>query len=388
MDVKHFMKDHASQNIPLNFDEGYELGCCAIAGCQGDSLNQIQSLALLAALHNRATYLWEDTTPIHHGNGHFIPTNAAEQIAGICAAIFNEDIARSESGYLNPNVPFAMDNCGMGGDLTVTANVSTIAALIASTAGIHMCKHGSPANADKGQHGSSDFVSLLGIDTYANKAKVEKCVESECFGYTEALDTNYKQIHLQTHRFAYMPHMNDILGPITNPLNPSLMTRRVLGVNHLIAPEIVAKVYSIMNTHGITNLQHGLFVRGFTTPERTVGVDELSICIGGTQVTELIDGEIINYNLFAEDFGLEPVDVEHISPPAGISKGDFSIGIIQGEYNGPALAMVLANAALLMFLDDRSHDLKKCYKMAEEVFRSGLVYQKILSLKEKMPVLS
>ena len=309
IDIKHFLKEHAYRNIPLNFKEGYKLGIYALEGCNGDNaLAKIQSISALCALHTKATYDWKNQGENHE---HILPRNASEQIAGICAAIFEEDIEKSKSGFLNPKVSYAMDNCGMGGDLVTTANVSTIAALIASAGNIPMLKHGSPANADKGRHGSSDFVELCGIDTMALKNKVERCLETHNFGYTEALDPNYKHIHLQTHKIAMLPHMNDILGPITNPLNPKLHTRRVLGVNHLIDPKIIAEAYLILNKKNITNMQHALFVRGLVGNE---GVDELSICKEGTLVTELKGENILQYKLYPEDFGLKPVSHYSISP--------------------------------------------------------------------------
>ena len=199
IDAKHFVKEHAARNIPLGYDESYELGIYLMKACRANKLARIfcrgirlasiQSIGLLMALHNQATYAWKK-------NGrkldHPLPEDSSEQIAGICVAIFEHDIVKSKFGFLSPNVLYAMDNCGMGGDLTVTANVSTIAAFIAAAAGIPMCKHGSPANADGGRHGSSDFIDMCGINRFAKKKAVEKCVEELSFGYTEALDVRYK----------------------------------------------------------------------------------------------------------------------------------------------------------------------------------------------------
>ncbi|MBP9771093.1 hypothetical protein KBC97_02930 [Candidatus Gracilibacteria bacterium] len=319
----------------------------------------------------------------HHG--HRLPKDAAEQIAGICAAIFEHDIATSEFGFLKPDVKFAMDNCGMGGDLVVTANISTVAALIASTAGIPMCKHGSPANADNGHHGSSDFISLLGINTYATKDEVERCVEELGFGYTEALDIRYKRIHLQTHQFAMLPHMNDIIGPITNPLCPKVITRRVLGVNHLVSPRLIAETYKILNKRGVTNLTHGIFVRGFIDNDRYEGMDEVSVCEGGTQVAELKEGAIREFDLAPSDFGIGSVPANLISPPKCMSKGEFSMRILRGEVGGPPLQMALANSALLFYLAGRSQDLKECYSLAQGVYASGEVYEKSLAVARRLP---
>lgn len=382
MEIKHLLKDHAYQNIPLNYDEAYALGQYVLHGCSGDQLAQIQSVAALSALHTKATYRWQWDERIEYYHGHRLPCSAAEQIAGICAAIFHEDIAKADFGFLRPDVPYVMDNCGMGGDLIVTANVSTVAALIAAAAGIPMCKHGSPANADQGRHGSSDFISLLGINTMSHKDKVVACVEKEHFGYTEALDVRYKRIHLQTHKVAMLPHMNDIIGPITNPIDPMLMTRRVLGVNHLVPPRVAAEAYQILNQRGVTNLRHGLFVRGFVDRHLYQGVDEVSICEGGTQVAELRDGVITEFHLGAKDFGLKTVSREAITPPIGISKGDFSLGILRGEVNGAALNMVLANAATLFYLAGQDQSWKGCFSLAREVHESGEALKKALAVKQ------
>jgi anthranilate phosphoribosyltransferase len=382
IDTKHFVKEHAARNIPLGYDEAYELGLYLMEACRGDSLAQIQSVALLTALHNQATYAWDGNG---HRFGHALPQSAAEQIAGICAAIFEHDIAKSQSGFLSPNVPYAMDNCGMGGDLIITANISTIAAFTAAVAGIPMCKHGSPANADRGRHGSSDFIDMCGINRLFPREAVEKCVETLSFGYTEALDTAYKHIHVQTHNIAKLPHMNDIIGPITNPLSPKILTRRILGVNHLIKPEIVAEAYKVLNQRGVTHLNQGLFIRGFIGDRHEGGVDELSISEPGTQVAELKDGKISEYWLTAEDFGVEPIAPEFVSPPAGMSKGEFSMAILKGEAPEPSIRMAIANTALLFYLAGRSNDLKQCYLMAKEILESRKVLERISRVREILP---
>jgi len=399
IDAKRFMKYHVSPGIPLTFDEAYQLGQFAIESCRVadiDSLSkevqeeiqtsQIQSIALLCALHNQAVYSWEwnkESASLHQGE---LPKDASEQIAGVCAAVFQEDIAKSEFGFLNPNIPCAMDNCGMGGDLVTTANISTIAAFIAAAAGIPMCKHGSPANADQGKYGSSDFISLIcGIDNYALKEEIQKCIEDLNFGYTEAIDPRWKLIHLQTHKIAKLPHMNDIIGPITNPLNPKKLTKRVLGVNHLIPLKVVARAYRILNDLGITHLEHGLFVRGFTSNGNQGGMDEVSICAGGTQVAELLpSGEIKERTWKAASFGVEEVPPAMVSPRG--NKGQFSLKLLKGECEEPEIRTIIANAAVLFYLTGYSKDLKKCYRVAEEVYQSGRALEIMQKVQAAIPI--
>jgi anthranilate phosphoribosyltransferase len=261
--------------------------------------------------------------------------------------------------------------------------MSTIAAFIAAAAGIPMCKHGSPGNATT--CGSSDFIDLCGINRFSNKVAVEKCVEALSFGYTEALDTRYKHIHVQTHKIIRLPHMNDIIGPITNPLSPDILARRVLGLNHMVPPAVAAEAYKILNEKGITHLSHGLLIRGFAGNKEEGGMDELSICEPGTQVAELKNGEIREYWLRAEDFGLKPIPVEAASPPKGMTKGQFSMSILKGEAPVPCLQMAIANAALLFWLAEKSACLKECYLMAQEVLMSGKAHDRMVEIRKMLP---
>ena len=91
--VCHLLKYHASQNIPLTYDEAYELGLYVLKGCHGNEMAQRESIAVLCALHNRQTYSWQWEREKEKLHGHRLPQSAAEQIAGICAAIFEHDIA-------------------------------------------------------------------------------------------------------------------------------------------------------------------------------------------------------------------------------------------------------------------------------------------------------
>ncbi|MDP3953347.1 MAG: hypothetical protein Q8P99_00790 [bacterium] len=207
----------------------------------------------------------------------------------------------------------------------------------------------------------------------------------EAFGYTEALDVNYKRIHLQTHEVAKLAHMNDIIGPITNPLSPRILTRRVLGTNHLISPRIVAEAYRVLNERGVTDLQHGIFIRGFADSQHYEGMDELSVCEGGTQVAELREGVVNERHLTAYDFGIDPVPHAEISPPLGMSKGAFSLGILKREIAGAPVEMILANTALLFYLADKAQDLRECYAMAENVYESGAPYDKALAVAKRLP---
>jgi len=357
--VNSILKINGYRNIPLSFEQAYLLGAFALAPYVKELQDLVdfpkellltQSVAALCTLHNRALYQNKAS---------------AEQIAGICAAVFDYDIGTSEHGFLNPQVSEVMDNCGMGGDLYRTPNLSTIAALIAAAGGINMLKHGSPGNTDN--TGSSDFLAHCNVNLFPSKKVVERAVQELHFGYTDALDEGYKRIHTQTHQFAMLAHMNDIIGPITNPIHPKYMKKRVIGINHLIPPERVADAYRILNERGITYVEHGLFIRGFVDQEKNGGIDEVSIMPGGTIVAELVEGEIKTYTLFARDFGLEKICAKELDP--GENKAETSRQILSGEITDGKTETALANAAILFYLAQKL-SLPEGTEKAREVLKS------------------
>ena len=359
--VNHILKNNAHQNKPLDFRTAYILGVFTLYPHKEylkglfeveRELAERQSIATLCALHNRETYLG---------------IRSPDQIAGICAAIFDYDISMSQFSFLETDLDYSMDICGMGGDLYRTPNVSTISALIAAADGIPLCKHGSPGNTDS--TGSSDFLEFCGVNLFPDKEIVEEALTKFSFGYTDALDTRYKSIHVQTHKSAHLAHMNDIMGPITNPLHPKLMKRRVLGVNHLIEPRVVAEAYQILNEKGITYLEHGLFVRGFVDENRNGGIDEVSIFEGGTKVAELRRGRIEVYDLYAKDFGIGTQP--YFEPPKGkLGKAKFSKEILEGKVEGAAMDLILANTAVLEYLA-RDISLEGGFERAKGVLKSA-----------------
>ena len=357
-DLNTLLKKKGYQNKPLSFEEAYLLGVFSLVPYLPElqyiidlptERLIIQSIAGLCTFHNHSLYEKE---------------NSGEQIAGICAAIFDYDINSASNGFLTPSKD-VIDNCGMGGDLCRTPNLSTIAALIAAAGEIPMLKHGSPGNTDN--VGSSDFLEYCGVYLFPEKTTILGGIDKYNFAYIDALDENYKRIHLLSHGKAKLAHMNDIIGPITHPINPTFLRKKVLGVNHLVPPQRVAEAYCLLNEYGIINLDHGLFIRGYNTPDRSDGIDEASITAGGTKVVELERGKIESYHLFARDFGLEEIDVKELSP--GINKAETSRKILTGEITDGKKDAALANASLLIYLANAT-SLKKGTSLAREILES------------------
>ncbi len=360
MDFNKISKQYLKQNIPLPYDLAFNLGKEALRALTDEDPQSIAAcIALLVGLHTKATYGYSGGGS-HHS--YDTPPDASEQIAGVCAAIMEG----MNDSFITTNQQIVVDNCGMGGDYLRTANVSTLSALIAASSGrVKVCKHGSPGNADAGRQGSSDFINELGINTFTSTENLNRSIDNCGFAYTEALDTRYKLIHQLSHTFVPLSHMNDIIGPITNPIVPHQHTHKIIGVNDLIHPSLLAKAYSILNKKSVTHLTRGIFLRGYGDDSNT-GMDELSLCAGGNDVTIFENGEFYPVHIDAFSFGLQPTLCSSITVPEGLTKGSFSTSILdKSSNNSDAINMVLANSALVFHLVDPQCGLKEAFRIAE-----------------------
>lgn len=348
----------------------------------------------------------------------------ATEIAGSCAAVFDFDIPK----YLNPNVEYVIDNCGMGGDRLFTSNLSTVALFaVSGYKGIKTCKHGSPGNTDSA--GSSDFAVHLikeiakeeglesklldkkngvfdeiGFLTKVTPEKMSGIIEKTGFGYTEAVDTNYKTIHVLTQFLGHIAHINDIIGPITAPVNPQKMTKRIVGVNHLVDTKTAAEAYEILNKKGVTNVQSAYIIRGGGEFQgRGLGMDEFTN-LGPTEITEIQNGVVKEtYSVTPEDFGLKTYTpkgaipykgrlvVEGISPgyevlaanggklPAGEKLSDYkkvmSTQLLKDELSGPARDLQLMNIAPMLVLCGVASSLEKATETADQLLKEKRGYE-------------
>jgi anthranilate phosphoribosyltransferase len=301
-------------------------------------------------------------------------------IAGICAAVFEKDIGKSTEGFLTiPGREYVLENCGMGGDTIPTPNVSCLAGICAASAGITMVKHGSRSHTNPS--GSTDFLEACGIPMDLPSETIQRSVDKFHLGYIDAVDTRFKRIHRMTMERSRVSHLSHIVGPITSPVHPHLLRRRVIGVNQNVNSRMVAQVYQILNDKGVTQMDHLLVVRGHGDTANDF-MDEVSITRNGTEVTQLRNNAITEFTLNAKQFGFPEYSCEELCIPPGREKGEYSRAILNGEANGAALDLVSANAALLFHLADPKRDLRDCAEHARKQFTSGAARQHMLSLRE------
>jgi anthranilate phosphoribosyltransferase len=177
-------------------------------------------------------------------------------------------------------------------------------------------------------------------------------------------------------KFATMPRREigirtifNILGPLTNP---ALAESVVLGVP---AEELGEKLVQVLLRLGS---KHSLVVHGLN------GMDEISVA-GESKVWELWDGEITDYLVSPQDFGLARAGVETLKGGTPQENALILRSVLEGE-KGPRRDVVLMNAAAGIVVGNRTRHpsglpaLKEGAEMAQEAIDSGRALEKLEKL--------
>ncbi|MGC2166782.1 MAG: anthranilate phosphoribosyltransferase [Gallionella sp.] len=209
-----------------------------------------------------------------------------ETIGEISAAAF---VMREFSAKVPVTVrDHLVDTCGTGGDAAHTFNISTASALVAAAAGARVAKHG--GRSVSSTCGSADVLEALGVNLNLTPDQVGSCIDEIGIGFMFAPNFHGAMKHAApVRRELGVRTIFNVLGPLTNPANAE---NQVMGVFH---PDLVGIQARVLQRLGS---RHVLVVHGAD------GMDEISIA-GSTYVAELKDGEVSEYQLNPESFGMK-----------------------------------------------------------------------------------
>jgi len=189
-----------------------------------------------------------------------------------------------------PDQRHLVDIVGTGGDASHTFNISTAAMFVAAAAGARVAKHGN-RGVSSGS-GSADVLEALGAQIVLPPEKVAACLEQTSIGFMFAPNHHAAMKHAAPVRKELgVRTIFNILGPLTNPASAP---NQLLGVFH---PDLVGIQVRVLQQLGS---DHVLVVYGKD------GMDEVSLG-AATMVGELKNGEVLEYEIHPEDFGLAMV---------------------------------------------------------------------------------
>ena len=268
---------------------------------------------------------------------------------------------RSNATPVTSDAEPIIDMCGTGGDGAGTFNISTIASLVVAAGGITVAKHGNRAVSSK--CGSADLFSALGVNIEMPVERLSDCLNEIGFAFLFAPLLHPAMKHaVGPRRELKIRTLFNLLGPMTNPASPTL---QLLGVYDFELAELVAEV---LRNIGV---KRAFVVHG------SDGLDEVTLT-GTTMCVELNGDDLSRIELTPESFELPQLSTEDIS-------GDFepeecgliATKILSGD-KGPKRDIVVANAAIGLYLGGKKDSIEKAARLAEELLDSG----KVLKLLE------
>jgi anthranilate phosphoribosyltransferase len=257
-----------------------------------------------------------------------------------------------------------VDTCGTGGDSSHTFNISTAAAFVAAAAGARVAKHGGRSVSSKS--GSADVLESLGVNLNQTPQQVAQGISQIGVGFMFA--PNYHsamKYAAPVRRELGVRTLFNILGPLTNPAGAE---NQVIGVFHAELVGIVARVLQQLGS------RHVMVVHGED------GLDEITIA-GKTRIGELKHGEVSEYTIRPEDFGMKVSAIETIQ----VENSEQSRAVLQSVLDnqpGPALDIVLLNAGAAIYVSGVAGTLQEGVIRARAAVESGAAKEKLRQLVE------
>lgn len=264
------------------------------------------------------------------------------------------------------HVDYLVDTCGTGGDGANLFNVSTASAFVVAAAGGRVAKHGNRSVSSS--TGSADVLEAAGIKLDITAEQVARCVKEIGVGFMFAPAHHSAMKHaIGPRKELGMRTIFNMLGPITNPAN---VKRQVIGVFNGALCKPMAEVLARLGS------EHVMVVHAKD------GLDEISLATE-TQVAELKNGEIREYTIKPEDFGIQSKSLIGLS----VKSAEDSLLLIQdalgnrrGQYAEKAADIITLNAGAAIYVSGVADTLVDGVEMARDAIGSSLAGEKIREL--------
>ena len=252
-----------------------------------------------------------------------------------------------------------VDIVGTGGDGAHTFNISTCAMFVAAAAGAKTAKHGGRSVSSKS--GSADVVEALGGNINLSPDQIARSIEKVGIGFMFAPNHHPAMKNVAPVRKELgVRTIFNILGPLTNPASaPNIL----MGVFH---SDLVG-----IQVHALQRLgaQHAVVVYGRD------GMDEISLG-AATLVGELKNGQITEYEIHPEDFGLTMASNRALK----VDTPEQSMAMLRGVLDnqpGAARDIVMINAGAALYAANVADSIADGLARARVAIESGAAKAKL-----------
>ncbi len=265
---------------------------------------------------------------------------------------------------------YLVDIVGTGGDGSHTFNISTCAMFVAAAAGAKVSKHGGRSVSSKS--GSADVVESLGINLNLSPTAIAQCIEQVGVGFMFAPNHHPAMKNVAPVRKELgIKTIFNLLGPLTNPAGaPNIL----MGVFH---PDLVGIQVRALQRLGA---EHAVVVYGKD------GMDEVSLG-AATLVGELKNGEITEYEIHPEDFGMVMASNRALKVETPEQSKAMLLGVLDNVPGAPR-DIVLLNAGVALYAANVVDSMQSGVERARSAIESGAAKAKLAQLVAASAALS
>ena len=248
---------------------------------------------------------------------------------------------------------------GTGGDKANTFNISTTSALVASSCGIPVAKHGNRAASS--MSGSADVLNALGVKLDVEPARSLEILQkiNLCFLFAQNYHLSMKYVAPVRKELGIRTIFN-ILGPLVNPAGASM---QLLGVYD---EELLEPMAQVLLNLGVKS---GMVVFGQD------GLDEISMS-APTSICEFRDGWLKKYTITPEQFGFKLCKKEDLVGGTPQENAKIVKDILAGV-RGPKFDTVILNSAAAIHVAKPELTLEDAIKAATESIDSGKAMEQL-----------
>jgi anthranilate phosphoribosyltransferase len=261
------------------------------------------------------------------------------------------------------NVDNCIDTCGTGGDGKNTLNISTASALLLSSMGIKVAKHGNKAVSSK--CGSGDVLEALSIKIDLEPKDVEKQINKNNFAFMFAPNYHSAMKYVgPTRKKIGKRTIFNMIGPLSSP---ALVQRQVVGV----FDKKLLKIFG--------NALKNLKIKFAWIVNSEDGLDEISP-YAKTNVIQLKDNQISEIIIDPKDLNIKADKFDNLLGDNAEFNANKIIDIFKGEDNDFSKAVCL-NAAAGLIVFAKHSKFKDGYQSAREHILSGKTFEHLKNIQ-------
>jgi anthranilate phosphoribosyltransferase len=280
---------------------------------------------------------------------------SSDEIAG---GVF---VLRDKSKRVNVND--CIDTCGTGGDGMNTLNISTASALLLSSMGIKVAKHGNKAVSSK--CGSGDVLEALNIKIDLEPKNIEEQIEKNNFGFMFAPNYHSAMRFVgPTRKKIGKRTIFNMIGPLSSP---ALVNRQVIGV----FDKKLLKIFA--------NALNNLDIKFAWIVNSEDGLDEISP-YSKTNVVQLKDGKISEILIDPIKLNIGANKFEDLLGDDAKFNANKMLDIFKGEDNDFSKAVCL-NAAAGLIVSEKYTIFIDAYNEARTHILSGKTYNDLKEIQ-------